>query len=181
MKIILLFIFNLGFYLSICGQANIKDIPPPNQMQAVKIRTLSLPTTTAKLLALSPERGMAVYNTNPATTGTLAYPSIGIGMYVYDGLGWVVSKSEVLASSVANTNPGLVNAVLLLDQGDFIPPSAEQESGRYFYVRNTSNVNTITVLEVIDLGETQATAIKINPKAPAIMIYSNGKDWYRLF
>jgi hypothetical protein len=179
-RTVMLFILSFSILLNAFGQTDKKEVLTQDEMQAVKISKLFLPTTTAQLLSLGPQRGMVVYNTNPATTGTLAYPSIGVGMYVYDGIGWLVSKSEVLNFSNVNTNPGLINAVLLLEHGDFIPPSASKEVGRYYYIRNTSKVNVLTIIGVIDFGEDVERNINLIPKEGTMMIYSDGKKWYRL-
>lgn len=179
-RIAMLFILNFSVLLAAFGQTDSKGVLTQDEMQMVKIRTISLPSTTAQLLSLGPERGMVIYNTNPATTGTLTYPSIGVGMYVYDGIGWVVSKAEVINFSNTNTSPGLINAVLLLDEGDFMPPSATKEAGRYYYIRNTSKTNTLSIIGIIDFGENEAKNISLKPKEGTMMIYSDGKNWYRL-
>jgi hypothetical protein len=179
-RIAMLIILHFSALLSAFGQAKNKEILTQDETQAIKIRTFSLPSTTAQLLSLGPERGMVIYNTNPSTTGTLSYPSIGVGVYVFDGIGWVISKSEKLNFSNTNTNPGLINAVLLLDEGDFMPPNAIQEAGRYYYIRNTSKINKLSILGVIDFGEDTAKNISLAPKEGTMMIYSDGKNWYRL-
>lgn len=180
MRIVMLFILNFSVLLVAFGQTNNKEILTQDEMQAVKIRTISLPATTAKLLSLSPEKGLVVYNTNPSTIGTMVYPSIGVGVYVYDGIGWVVAKAEVLSFSNTNTNPSLINAVLLLDEGDFMPPNPNKEAGRYYYIRNTSKENILTIIGVVDFGEDQAKNISLKPQEGSMMIYSDGNSWYRL-
>lgn len=52
-------------------------------------------TTTWGLAGATPVPGMIVYNTNAAITGSSLYPAAigGVGIYYWDGSGWVASKA----------------------------------------------------------------------------------------
>lgn len=154
-----------------------------NQSKTENDRVLSLPlytlqTTTTVPSDSAPEKGTIVFNTNSDIKGTLLYPSIGSGVYVFDGTGWLVAKGEVMRHS--KTGFGIVNAVIFLDKGIFNPPQANIEAGRYFYIRNTSINTSVGVANTIDFGRAEPETVRLSPKDGAIMIYSNGSSWFRI-
>jgi len=151
------------------------------QRKTLAIIQVDLPSTTAKLLSLLPEPGMMVYNMNPNVQGSVAYPSIGRGIYTFDGAGWIANKvREIPIHRKEELEPYVSNAVVLLSEGTFRPPSASAEAGRYFYVRNTHKESPIWVANVIDFGQETPGLARLSAKEGAMMIFSDGKAWYRI-
>jgi hypothetical protein len=73
---------------------------------------VSLTTTTAwGLTGTSGASGMIVYNTNTSVPGTVTYPSVGAGLYYFDGTGWTavhLSKAGAWGQNGnASVNPAL--------------------------------------------------------------------------
>lgn len=151
------------------------------QRKTLALTQVDLPSTTAKMLSLLPEAGMMVYNTNATIQGSVAYPAIGRGIYTYDGAGWIANKvREIPIQRAEQLEPYVSNAVVLLSEGTFRPPSASAEAGRYFYVRNTHKESPIWVANVIDFGQETPGLARLSPKEGAMMIFSDGKVWYRI-
>lgn len=151
------------------------------QRKTLAFLQIELPSTTAKMLSLLPEPGLMIYNTNEGIQGNVQYPAVGKGIYTYDGFGWIANKvREMPAVRPEEMEPYVSNVVILLAEGTFRTPSPSTEAGRYFYIRNTSASQSIFVTSVLDFGETQARLVELKPKQGAMMIYSDGTNWYRI-
>lgn len=85
---------------------------------------VSLAATTTWGLAGTAVAGMSVYNTNAAITGNATYPTLGSGLYYFDGAGWV-SKNAVKGAAalepwynVATTTGATANTQNIYQMGN---------------------------------------------------------------
>lgn len=147
----------------------------------MSVPTYYLHSTSYKPLSFGFKTGMTVYNSNPDITGSIVYPSIGKGLYTFDGTGWLVSKiQEIPVLKNEEKAPLLSNVVVLINEGTFIPTNAADETGRYYYIRNTSTENRVFVSNVIDFSKNVPDTIRLSAKEGGMMIYSDGTNWYRI-
>lgn len=79
--------------------ASILELEAPDK--ALYMVRVSLTSTDDKVTVPNPKAGMVVYNTNATITtgGTPPYPANGIGLYYFDGTGWVSTGNHPLNSA----------------------------------------------------------------------------------
>ncbi|MCE7044421.1 tail fiber domain-containing protein [Dyadobacter sp. CY312] len=72
------------------------DLESSNRALLLPRVSLSATTTWGLNGTASPNGGYTIYNTNSSVTGTSNYPFIpgGIGVYYWDGTGWVATKNQ---------------------------------------------------------------------------------------
>jgi hypothetical protein len=77
------------------------DLESNNRALLLPRVSLSATTTWGLNGTASPTGGYTVYNTNASITATTAYPIItgGIGVYYWDGAGWVATKNQSSSGS----------------------------------------------------------------------------------
>lgn len=142
---------------------------------------VALPSTTSMMLSIDPKIGMMVYNTNPTIEGSIIYPSIGKGIYIFDGKGWLAHKTKEISAIKSTIDlPQFSNAILLIDKGEFTPPAPQLSGGSYYFIRNTSTQQIISIANIIDFDADAPKNLFLSPKQGSVLIYSNGENWYRI-
>ena len=109
---------------SLNAQMNVGSASAPDASAQLQISTttkgLLMPkvaltsTTNFGLTGNTQTAGISVYNTTQGITGTTTYPATGVGVYTWDGTGWVtangITPPNVLGSAIylkASTNTSL--------------------------------------------------------------------------
>lgn len=177
------FIIIMGLFLGSMDWVWAQSIPETSETEnyQVALPRVSLNSTVSKPLSLRLTKGTLVYNTYGKISGTRQYPAQGEGVYTFDGQGWMATPVEALPfSKMKEVGPSFGNAVLLLEAGSFTPPPAEESTGIFYLLRNTHAFTALDVLNVVDFGKKDPGTLKISPKEGSLMIYSDGKLWYRL-
>lgn len=143
--------------------------PPQVNLTSTTTFGLTAPTVGSQSL------GMIVYNNNSSISGTTAYPAYGVGIYSWDGTGWIspynTSIVEVLASG--NVSAAAVNNALVpLDLSKVIIQAADIQ----ILTSNTVVFNTTGTYRIEVTCEAKPQANLAAYGAVMCYPYKNGID-----
>lgn len=95
--------------------------------------------------------------------------------------GMPVSTLEVNGTlGLSTATSGTSNTVVLMAGGTFNTPAASSNKGRVYIIRNTNASSGVTVDSIIDYGSVSSSNFTLTPAIGAIMIISDGTNWYRI-
>lgn len=109
---------------------------------------VSLTTTTGwGLSGTTGASGMIVYNTNAAAPGSVAYPSVGAGLYYYDGTGWTAVHLAKAGAWAQNGNASINPAMDFMGTTDNQPLNLKVNNLNAGFISRPTDENTVIGVE----------------------------------